>query len=198
MSRIPPRPRREVPELESHFAALGERMGFVPNSMFVMAHRPALVEALTDLSRVVYDPDARVSLQLRNLVGHIASRAAGCMYCAAHAANNSSRSGIEDAKLAAIWEFETSELFTARERAALRLALAAASVPNAVTDELVDEASAHFDAEELVEIMTVVAWFGFLNRWNDSLATELEEIPASTASRTVAAGGWHPGKHVRT
>lgn len=195
MSRIPPRPRADVPELEAHLTTLEERMGFLPNSMLAMAHRPELVEALTQLSKVVYDPDARVSLQLRNLVGHVASRAAGCMYCAAHTANNATRSGIDDDKLSEIWEFETSALYTDRERVALRLAVAAASTPNSVTDELMDQVAEHFDPVERVELMTVVAWFGFLNRWNDSLATKLEDIPITTAERTVAAGGWHAGKH---
>ena len=195
MSRIPPRPREEIPELESHFTTLEQRMGFLPNSMLAMAHRPELVEALTLLSKVVYDPAAKVSLQLRNLVGHVASRAAGCMYCAAHTANNATRSGIDDDKLSEIWEFETSAHYTERERAALRLAVAAASTPNTVTDELMDQVAEHFDPLEQTELMTVVAWFGFLNRWNDSLATPLEEIPLTTAERTVSTGGWHAGKH---
>ena len=54
----------------------------------------------------------------------------------AHNAGGSLRSGIKDEKLAAVWEFRTSPLFDARERVALEFAIAAASQPNAVTDEL--------------------------------------------------------------
>lgn len=196
MSRIPPRERSEVPELEEHFASLEDRMGFLPTSMLVMAHRPELVRALSDLAKVVYDPAAKTSIQLRNLVGHVASRAAGCMYCAAHTASNSSRSGIDDEKLANVWEFETSPHFDQAERAALRLAQHASLVPNAVTDEDLAELLEHYDRREAVEIMTVVAWFGFLNRWNDSLATPLEEVPRAQAERTVSRSGWTVGKHV--
>lgn len=196
MSRIPPRNRSDVPELEEHFASLEERMGFLPTSMLVMAHRPDLVKALSALAQVVYDPAAKTSIQLRNLVGHVASRAAGCMYCSAHTASNSSRSGIDDDKLAHVWEFETSPHFNDAERVALRLAQHAAVVPNAVTDEDMATLEEHYDREEAVEIMTVIAWFGFLNRWNDSLATPLEEVPRSHAERTVARGGWSVGKHV--
>lgn len=170
-------------------------MGFLPTSMLVMAHRPELVQALGGLAQVVYDPKASVSLQLRNLVGHVASRAAGCMYCSAHTASNASRSGIDDEKLAAVWDFEHSPLFTEAERAALRFARNAAVVPNAVTDVDIADLARHFDHREMVEILTVVAWFGFLNRWNDSLATTLEELPRSVAERTVAGGGWEAGKH---
>ena len=109
----------------------------------------------------------------------------------------SARSGVDDRKLSEVWDFEASDLFTDRERAALRLAVASGSVPNAVTDDLMAEVAEHFDTEEMVELMTVIAWFGFLNRWNDSLATQLEDIPGATAERTVSPSGWHPGKHRR-
>lgn len=170
-------------------------MGFLPTSMLVMAHRPELVRALAGLAKVVYDPAAKTSIQLRNLVGHIASRAAGCMYCAAHTASNSSRSGIIDEKLSHVWEFETNPKFTEAERVALRLAQHASVTPNAVTDEDMARLEEHYDRQEAVEIMTVIAWFGFLNRWNDSLATTLEDLPKAHAERTVSRGGWTVGKH---
>ena len=196
MPRIDPRDRAEVSDLEDHFDSLEERTGFLPTSMLVMAHRPELVRALSDLAKVVYDPDAKTSIQLRNLVGHVASRAAGCMYCAAHTASNSSRSGIPDEKLADVWEFETSPHFSEAERVALRFAHHASVVPNAVTDEDAERLKEHYTEEEAVEIMTVIAWFGFLNRWNDSLATPLEQYPMRQAERTVSRGGWTAGKHV--
>lgn len=195
MPRISPRDRSDVPELEEHFRLLEERMGFLPTSILVMAHRPELVRRVVDLAQVVYDPGASISRQLRNLVGHVASRAAGCMYCSAHTASNASRSGIGDEKLAAVWEFEQSPLFDEAERAALRFARNAAVVPNAVTDADIQELARHYDPIAMVEIMTVVAWFGFLNRWNDSLATSLEDLPRSVAERTVAKSGWAVGKH---
>ena len=46
-----------------------------------------------------------------------------------------------------------------------------------------------------VEILGVVSLFGFLNRWNDSMATTLEEEPTEFANRTISGTGWTPGKH---
>lgn len=40
-----------------------------------------------------------------------------------------------------------------------------------------------------------IALFGYLNRWNDTMATSLEDYPASVAERTIAGGGWQAGKH---
>jgi hypothetical protein len=45
----------------------------------------------------------------------------------AHNAGGSLRSGIQEEKLAAVWEFRTSTLFDGRERVALEFAIAAAA-----------------------------------------------------------------------
>ena len=57
--------------------------------------------------------------------------------------------------------------------ATLDFAVAAASVPNAVTDDMFVVLRKHWTEEQIVEIVGVIALFGFLNRWNDTLATPL-------------------------
>jgi alkylhydroperoxidase family enzyme len=103
--------------------------------------------------------------------------------------------GVDEAKIAAIWDFERSPHFDEAERAALRFARDASVVPNAVTTERFAELRRHWDDGEIVEILAVVALFGFLNRWNDSMATDLEEVPAAFAGRTIGPHGWDAGKH---
>ena len=76
-----------------------------------------------------------------------------------------------------MWGYQTGEAFTDGERAALRLAHHAALVPNQATDADFAELRRHFDDGEIVEIVGMIALFGFLNRWNDTMATELEEHP---------------------
>lgn len=120
------------------------------------------------------------------------------MYCTAHTANGSGRSGVADAKIAAIWAFETSDLFSEAERAASRFAQAAAAVPNMATDADFADLRKHFTDYQVVEIVSVISMFGFLNRWNDTLATELEEKPAAFADRTIREQGWDAGKHKGT
>jgi uncharacterized peroxidase-related enzyme len=136
-----------------------------------------------------------VSRELKELVALVASTAAGCRYCQAHTASNATRIGAEAARITDVWNYETSDLFDDAERAALRLAHHAALVPNQATDEDFVELRRHFDDGEIVEIVTVVALFGFLNRWNDTLATDLEPRPFAVASEVIAEAGWEPGKH---
>ena len=196
MTRVTPLRREDHPDLdEKFFTPYEQTRGYVPNSNLVMARRPKLLAAFRALNAAVFDPDNIVPPGLLALVGNIASQAAGCQYCVAHTANNSGMRGVEAEKVAALWEYETSPLFDEGERAALRYAQAAGSVPNMVTDEDTDAVKAHFGEDGVVEILAVVSWYGFLNRWNDSLATELEEIAFDKASKTLAETSWDAGKH---
>ena len=196
MSRVKPVDQEAIAALDDLFAPVIERMGFIPLSQQVMAHKPALLRAFIDLGKAVYSQDeGSIPFALKSLIGNMASKSAGCMYCVAHTASNSSRAGVDDEKIAAMWEFETSDLFSDAERAALSFTQAAAQVPNATTEVDFAELRKHFTEFQIVEIMSVIAMFGYLNRWNDSMATTLEEEPIAFAEQTIAGTGWSVGKH---
>jgi len=196
--RLAPLPHDHDSELAEYFAKLEKRNGYLPNSQLTMQRRPKLVKAFAQLSAAVWDPEGSVDLGFRRLVGHVASRAAGCQYCMAHTAGHALHSGLDAAKLAAVWEYRTSPLFNAAERAALDVALAAGQVPNEVTDAMFAELRKHWNEGEVVEIVAVIALFGFLNRWNDTMATPLESEPVAVGEKHLAGMGWSVGKHART
>lgn len=196
MSRVKSVDQEALAALDDVFAPVVERMGFIPMSQKVMAHKPALLRAFIDLGKAVYSQEeGSIPVPLKSLIGNMASKSAGCMYCVAHTGSNSSRAGVDDRKIAAMWEFETSDLFSDAEQAALSFAQAAAQVPNTVTDDDFAELRKHFSEFQIVEIMSVVSMFGYLNRWNDSMATTLEEEPTDFANRAINETGWTPGKH---
>ena len=76
-----------------------------------------------------------------------------------------------------------------------RLARDAALVPNAVKPGHFEALREHFNDTEIVELVAVISLFGFLNRWNDTMATALEAEPLAFAERELAPGGWRAGKH---
>lgn len=195
MARLDPLPAGASPELQEEFAFFEKTLGFVPNSLLTMARRPALAKGLIALSKGVYDPKGEVDLGLKRLIGHVASMAAGCMYCRAHTATSAMRLGVPPEKLSALPEYRTSHLFTDAERAAFDFALAAASVPNDVTDESFGRLRQYWSEGQIVEILGVISLFGFFNRWNDSLATTLEAEPLENARDVLEPAGWHVGKH---
>ncbi|MGA0345049.1 MAG: hypothetical protein ACO3N9_00740 [Alphaproteobacteria bacterium] len=65
-----------------------------------------------------------------------------------------------------------------------------------VSDDDVADVISNFGEEGATEILAVVSWYGFLNRWNDSLATELEGVAFEKASETLLGTSWAPGKHI--
>lgn len=115
----------------------------------------------------------------------------------AHNAGGSLQQGIDEQKLAAVWEYQSSPLFSDAERVALDLAIAAASQPNDVTDELFDRVKRHWNEGQIVEIVALVSYFGFMNRFNDTMATPLEEEPIEVAEKHISQHGWKLGKHGR-
>ena len=197
MSRIEPLRREELPQHEATFAAVEEALGVLPNSTLTMAHWPELMEAFARLNAVAMS-ERSVSGVLKQMVAAIVSSAAGCTYCQAHTAHVAERRGADEEKLAALWEFETSALFSDAERAALRVAQGAGCVPNAVTDEDMADLRRHFSDAQVVELVAVMANFGFLNRWNDTMATELERSPLSWAQEHLTGTGWDAGTHTPT
>ncbi|MBK6862368.1 MAG: carboxymuconolactone decarboxylase family protein [Ideonella sp.] len=195
MPRLEPLPASATPALAPHFDFFLGTLGFTPNSVLTMQRKPGLVQALAQLNAAVMDPEGEVDLGFRRLIGHVASKAAGCLYCQAHTLLGAANFGVEADKLAAVWEYASSPLYDERERVALDFALAAAAQPNAVTDELFARLRAHWSDNQIVEILGVVAMFGFLNRWNDSLATTLEAAPMAVATQAAGSRGFDLGKH---
>lgn len=185
-----------VPEdIQERFLHYKNTRGFTPNSIRTMARRPDIVRAFMQLNQAVLY-QGTVPEELKMLVSLIASQAAGCRYCQAHMANLSKIYEASEEKIARVWEFETADCFSEAERAALRLAYKGALSPAQATQADFDEAFRHFDEGQVVEIVASVALFGFLNRWNDSMATALEQLPAEVAEATLGGSfGWEVGKH---
>ncbi|MFK7806332.1 MAG: carboxymuconolactone decarboxylase family protein [Saprospiraceae bacterium] len=172
-----------------------ETLGFTPNSLFTMMHRPRIAYAFLEMNKAVMENKGRVTSALKRLIAYLSSMTTGCRYCEAHAIRAAERYGSEEDKLNNIWEYKTYPAFSDGERAAFDVAIAASQVPNAVTDELAEEMRKHWDEGEIVEIMGVVALFGYLNRWNDSMGTQLEEPAAEDGEKLLGKKGWNRGKH---
>ena len=196
-ARIAPLPVDHTPDLKDAFAAYTKSLGFIPNSMLILQRKPKIVKAMAQLAASIWEPDGEVDRAFKRLVAHVASRVAGCQYCMAHTAGGALLHGVDEKKVAAIWDFRVSPLYSEAERVALDFAIAAAGQPNGVTDAMFAEMRKHWNETQIVEIAAVVAVFGFLNRWNDTMATPLEEEPIHVGEKFLSGHGWSAGKHLR-
>jgi len=196
MAHLEPLLPATTPELREDFAIFERILGFIPNSLLTMQRMPGMVRGFGELTKAVMDPNGAVDLGFMRLVAHFASRAAGCQYCEAHSLVAAKIHGIGQDKLDAIWEYRDSPLYSEAERVALDFALAAGAVPNGVDRDLMEQMKAHWTEQQIVQILGAVCLYGFLNRWNDSMATDLEPAPQAMGERVLARGGWTGGKHL--
>jgi uncharacterized peroxidase-related enzyme len=181
-----------VAELAAFF---NTTLGFPPNSVLTMQRRPEIARAFIALNKAVMDNRGRVTSEQKRLVALIVSHAAGCRYCQAHTALAAERFGASDARLEALWTYQSSGLFTEAEKVAFDLALAGAMQPSGVDTPLIERVRRHWDDGEIVELMGVIALFGFLNRWNDGMGTAIESGARAAGERSLSDIGWSAGKH---
>lgn len=183
----------ETKELAEFF---NETLGFCPNSVLTMQRRPAISKAFINLNKAVMANEGRVTSALKRLIAWVSSNATGCRYCQAHAIRAAERYGAEQAQLDNVWEYKTHPAFSAAERAALDFSLAASMVPNAVDAHIKKALYAHWNEGEIVEMLGVISLFGYLNRWNDSMGTILEEDAIESGNQYLGKHGFEVGKHI--
>lgn len=159
-----------------------------------LAAWPEMYDELKVLQARIFLSPPGIGLNM--MVFTVSSQASGCRHCQAHGAYGLHGLGIELPKIQALWNFDTSVLFDDRERAALHFALAAGSCPNAVQPEHHAALREHFTDEEARTLLGVVALGGFMNRYNDSLATVTDAESADWAAHNLGPIGWDIGKHV--
>ena len=195
MPLVHPLPEIHDPETKELAELFYVTLGFPPNSVLTMQRRPEIAKAFTALNRAVMENHGKLTPEFKRLIGALASLTAGCRYCQAHTVLAAERFGSTPERLADIWIYRESPHFSEAEKAAFDFAVAASAVPNAVTPEIGDALHHHFDDGDIVEILGVIALFGYLNRWNDSMATDIEDSPRAMGKRVLARGGWTGERH---
>ena len=170
-------------------------LGVIPNSVRTMSRRPKVAKAFTELNMAVMECHGSVTPEFKRIIGYITSFVSGCRYCQAHTILGSQRFGADEDRLQDAWNYENSNHFTDAEKAALKYAHAAASIPNAVDDEIAAELHKHWEDDDIVEITAVIALFGYLNRWNDSMGSALEDLPIDAGNKYLDKTDWEIGKH---
>jgi uncharacterized peroxidase-related enzyme len=183
------------PALQELIKFYNETLGFCPNSVKTMHFRPKIALAFIELNKAVMENHGRVSSSIKRFIGYLTSQVAGCEYCQAHTIRAAERYGAEQIQLENIWDYKTSNVFTEAEKVAFDFAIAASTIPNAVNDEIAQKMRLHWNEGEIVEILGVVALFGYLNRWNDSMGTKIEDGAYESGEKLLAKSGWSGNKH---
>ncbi|MAQ22160.1 MAG: peroxidase [Flammeovirgaceae bacterium] len=184
----------EDKELKKLIKFYDETLGFCPNSIKTMFIRPQIAYAFINLNKAVMENKGELSSKIKRLIGYLASTVSGCRYCQAHTIRAAERYGSDDKQLNEIWDFRESSAFTEKEKIAFEFTIASSSIPNQVNDKISSELREHWDDGEIVEMLGVISLFGFLNRWNDSMGTPIEEGALESGNKFIK--NWNPNKHI--
>jgi len=183
-------PRESFVDLQDTFKMIESFMGYLPNSHLSMAKNPNLNDGFSALAGTIFG-SKHLGMDLVNLIALASSLSSGCKYCQAHTSHGASRAGVNSEKIAEILKFKESDQFSSSEKAALDLAFAAGVTPNASKKEHFIELKNYFSDEAIIDIVAVIALFGFLNRWNDTLGTKLEDVPKEFVEKELKPLGWN-------
>ena len=182
--------RESFKDLEDDFKMIESFMGYLPNSHLSMAKNPNLNNGFSNLAGAIFG-SKHLNMDLVNLIALASSLSSGCKYCQAHTSHGASRAGVSPEKIAEILKYKESGQFIESEKAALDLAFAAGVTPNASKKDHFVELQKHFNDEAIIDIVAVIALFGFLNRWNDTLGTVLEDVPKEFVEEELQPLGWN-------
>ena len=189
ISHIETKNREDFPEFEELFNLVESFMGYLPNAYLLMADKPDLMHAFAKMSASVFKDDI-LDIQSKQLIALASSLSAGCKYCQSHTSHGAERAGVPNEKIANILNYKTSSHYEPSEVALLDLAFASGEVPNKANKAHFDQLKEFYSKEQILEVVAVISFFGFLNRWNDTFGTEIEAVPANYLQNELKPNNW--------
>ena len=181
--------REEFADLEELFKQVEVFMGYVPNAHLTMAEKPELLLAFSNLAMTIFKSEG-IEMETKQLIALASSLSSGCKYCQAHTSHGAERAGTKEEKIAEILNYSDSEYYSDEERAVLNLAFASGRAPNESNAAHFNELKKYFSDDQIIDIVSVISMFGFLNRWNDTLGTKLEDVPKDFVEEKLKPLGW--------
>jgi alkylhydroperoxidase family enzyme len=130
----------------------------------IWAHAPKMMIGMGRFNLAIRKGKS-VDERIKNLVELKGAQMIGCEWCVDLGSQICRNSGFTDAELLALPRYQSSDLFTDREKAVLDYTVAVMRTPVEVTDELFARVRPYFDDRQLVEITALLALVN-LDRFN--------------------------------
>lgn len=181
--------RHQFEQFDNLFNGVESFMGYLPNAHLLMAERPELLMNFSNLASTIFQAEG-IDIQTKQLIALASSLSSGCKYCQAHTSHGAERAGVSAKKISDILKYTESDLYDDKERALLDLAFAAGKTPNECSKHHFEQLKKYFSKKEIIDIVSVISLFGYLNRWNDTLGTVLEDIPEDFVEDNLKPLGW--------
>lgn len=180
MPRISYRPYEELDSLSRSYVDYARDHGTPrPESQAIRAHVPDVLEAFTQAWRLTFEHGV-LDNGTKELCRLYVSKSVECEYCGTQ--RSELAAGVDESKIDELMDFERSDRYTDRERAALRYAQAIAWDASLADDDLWDELARHFTEPQLVELGFFIGLTLGQQRWIKTLDVgHLEYLPDTTA-----------------
>jgi alkylhydroperoxidase family enzyme len=123
--------------------------------MEIWAHQPKMMMGMGRFNQAIRGGKT-VSERIRNLVELKGAQMIGCEFCVDLGSQICRNSGLSDSELLALPRYQSSDLFTDREKAALDYTIGVMRTPVEVTDEVFARMQEHFGDKQLVEITALL------------------------------------------
>ncbi len=134
---------------------------------------PRLFAGFSRMYRAVDSAKSPLEPALRSLLMVRISQINHCPFCVDLNASILLERGADDAKAAALDEWQTSDLFDEPERTALDYAEAMTLSDRDVDDELMARVKTHFDDDAVIELTALIAFQNMSSKFNAAL-----DVPA--------------------
>jgi AhpD family alkylhydroperoxidase len=126
---------------------------------------------------------------LRSLVQVRVSQINGCGFCVDINSASGLKRGVDEKKFAALPQFARSELFTGRERTALRFAEAVTDSNRRTDPALIEALREHFDDDAIIELTGLIAYQNMSSKFNAALGVPAQGFCAVPGARRADERG---------
>lgn len=186
MPRISPYPveRLEDPELRGYLECAARYGTPRPESQAVRAHVPAVLRSLSRNWQVAFR-EGVMDHAIKELCRLYVSRTVECEYCGSQRSHTAREQGVTEEHVDELLEFERSDRYDEREKAALAYASALAWAPHRVDDALWRRLGQHFSDEQILELGYFVGLTFGQQRWIKTLELGHGEVLNLTGAGLV-------------
>jgi alkylhydroperoxidase family enzyme len=179
-------PKGAVPRLATAYTK--RRFGQSVEPLEAAAHHSGVLVAMGALETTVQFGWKKLDPTLRWLAIQATSMYIGCSWCIDYGYFEGMHEGVDPAKVRAVGQWRSSDLFDERERVVLEYAEVATGSPAEVSDELAARVRSHLSDAEFVELAGWVALENFRSRFNAGLGLKSQgfadhcDIPGTDAA----------------
>jgi alkylhydroperoxidase family enzyme len=152
------------PRMMKKMTGRGPHRGSGLEPVEIWAHQPKMMRAMGRFNQAIRKGKT-VDERIKNLVELKGAQMIGCEYCVDLGSQICRNSGFSDEQLLAFPRYQSSNLFSDREKAALDYTVAVMRTPVEVTDELFARMKEHFSDKQIVEITALLTLVN-LDRFN--------------------------------